>query len=303
MAFDLAGFSEAAADAVATAGRSVVRVDGRNRDSASGIVWSAEGVIVTANHVLERNDEITVGVNDEGTTVNAEIVGRDPESDLALLRLVEPEHVGVALAPANWRQEGNPRIGAFAWAVARPGRSLQSTLGVVSHMLVAKEKGADGSSEALIQTDVLMYPGFSGEALVDATGMVLGLNSSALRRGASAALGYATVARVVTTLLEHGRMPRGFLGVGLQPVRLGRDLAEVAEQESGLMVMSVENDGPASRGGVTQGDVLLAVDGTQIRNLDDLTRLLRGQSAGKRVALRLARGGAVHEVGVAAGAR
>jgi len=303
MSFDLVGFSEAAADAVATAGRSVVRVDGRNRDSASGIVWSAEGVIVTANHVLERNDEITVGVGDEGIRVNAEIVGRDPESDLALLRLVEAENVGASLVAADWRKDVMLRAGLFVWAVARPGRSLQATLGIVSHLMAGKEKNADGSDDTLIQTDVLMYPGFSGGALVDAAGKVIGLNSSALRRGASAALGYGTVARVVATLLAHGRMPRGFLGVGLQPVRLGKDLAEAAGQESGLMVMSVENDGPAARGGVVQGDVLLSLDGVRLRNLDDLTRLLHGESAGKQVALRLARGGAAQDVGVTVGAR
>lgn len=296
MSLELAGFSSAAADAVERAGASVVRVDGRNRDAASGIVWSAEGLVVTANHVLERNEGILVG-DAEGNDVAAEIVGRDPSTDIALLRAASG---GLA---AEWRSDGDARVGEFVWAVARPGRTLQSTLGVVSSL--RKTKGSHGGAEGdlLIQTDVLMYPGFSGGALITASGHVIGLNSSALRRGASAALAFATVDRVVRTLLEHGRMPRGFLGVGLQPVRLGSALAEAAGQESGLMVMSVESGGPAAQAGIAQGDVLLALDDVKTRTLDDLMRGLEGDRAGKSASLQIARGGAVQTVGVTVGSR
>lgn len=297
MTFDLAGFSAAAADAVALAGKSVVRVDGRNRQSASGIVWSAEGLVVTANHVLERNEGVTVGVEGASDRLSAQVVGRDPATDLALLRVD-----AAGLTPAQWAQE--VRTGAFVWAVARPGRTLQSTLGVVSSVRSAEgsEQG-DDAADAIILTDVLMYPGFSGGALVDASGMVLGLNSSVLWRGASAALGAPTVARVVNTLQTHGRMPRAFLGAGLQAVRLGDALANTAGQESGLMVMSVEVDGPAAKVGVTQGDVLLALDGTRVRALADLMQLLQGDRAGASATLRLARGGAVQEMAVTLGTR
>lgn len=287
---NLAEFSAAAAEAVAEAGKSVVQVDGRERAAASGIVWSQDGLIVTANHVVERDENVTVAY--EGNRLPAQVVGRDNSSDVALLRV---EGLGLS-APARL-DVADVRVGSFVWAVARPESNLESTLGVVSKLIALR------GGDTLLQTDVLMYPGFSGGALVDAAGRLIGMNSSALLRGASGAISVAMLDRVVGLLQEHGRVPRGFLGVSLQPVRLSPAIAQAANQETALMVMSTETDGPAHAAGVTQGDLIIALDGVATRTLEELQRALRDNRAGKQAVLRVVRGGAVMDIPVQIGTR
>jgi S1-C subfamily serine protease len=281
--------SGATAQLTEDVGKSLVRVDGRRRMSASGVIWSADGLIVTAHHVVEREEGLEVGLPD-GASVAATLVGRDATTDIALLRVASS-----GLTPATWVDAGNLRVGNLVLALGRPGMSVQATLGVVSALGGAWRTGGGGEIDRYLQTDVVMYPGFSGGALAVTGGRVAGINSSGLMRGVSLAIPAATLKRVVDSLLAHGNVPRGFVGVGVQPVRLADALAQSAGQETGLMVMSVEAGGPAAQAGLVQGDVVLAMDGVATRHLDDLQALLMGERAGKQVTVRFVRGGAVQE--------
>ena len=291
----LQSLSSALAGLVEQAGPQVVRVEGRSRLPASGVVWSADGVIVTANHGVERDDNLRVGLAD-GSSVAAALVGRDPATDLAVLKVEQG-----GLAPATWAPASDLRVGNLILALGRPGQTVQATLGVVSALGGAWRAGSGGEFDSYLQTDVVMYPGFSGGPLVGADGRLGGINSSALARGVSVTVPSATVQRVVATILAHGRMPRGYLGVGIQPVRLDEALQQQLGQQTGLMLLSVESGGPAAQGGLLQGDVLVRVDGAAVRQLDDLQGLLTGERVGKAVAVRVVRAGQVHEQQVVVG--
>ena len=290
----LKSVSEAMAGLAESAGQSVVRVEGRNRLPASGVIY-ADGVIVTSHHVVERDDNLRVGLPN-GDTVEAELAGRDPGTDLAVLRVA-----ATGITPAAWVDAGDLRVGNLILALGRPGQSVQATLGIVSALGGAWRTGGGGEIDRYLQTDVVMYPGFSGGPLAAADGRLGGINSSALARGVSVTIPAATVARVVDTILAHGRMPRGYLGVCIQPVRLDAALQEQLGQQTGLMLMSVEADGPAAEGGLLQGDVVVALDGNAVRQLDDLQALLTGDRVGRRVAVRFVRAGAVQEAAVTVG--
>lgn len=284
--------SEGLADAVATAGQSVVRVEGRRRLPASGIAWSAEGLIVTANHVVETQGSVTVGLPN-GASANASIVGRDPTTDLAVLR------TSAHLTPPAWVEAESLRIGQLVLAVGRPQTTLQSTLGVMSALGGAWRTGAGGKIDAYLQTDVVMYPGFSGGPLVGADGGVIGLNSSHLARGVSVSIPASTLRRVVASLLEHGRVRRGYLGVGVQTARLPQAVAEQIDQETGALITSVEPGSAADVAGLVLGDAIVTLGGQRVRRVDDLQTALAGDRVGQTVAVRIVRGGQLHEMSVA----
>jgi S1-C subfamily serine protease len=262
---------------------------------ASGVVYSADGLIVTSNHVVEEDEGITVGLGD-GSALKATLVGRDPATDLAVLRA---ERGG--LTPATWVDAGDLKVGHLVLALGRPGKTVQATLGIVSALGGAWRTGAGGDVDHYLQTDVVMYPGFSGGPLVDAGGRIAGINSSALARGVSVAVPAATIKRVVDALSTHGKMPRGYLGVGVQPVRLAEGLQSVVGQETGLMIMSAEANSPAQQGGLVQGDVIVQFDGQPIRGLDELQALLSADRAGKSVPVRIVRSGQAQTVNVTVG--
>jgi S1-C subfamily serine protease len=289
--------SQAMADLVEQAGRSVVRVEARQRMPATGVVYSADGVIITSHHGVELEEGIKVGLAD-GRSVAARLVGRDPNTDLAVLRA---EATG--LTPAAWIDAADLRVGNLALALGRPGKSVQATLGVVSALGGAWRTGVGGEIDRYLQTDVVMYPGFSGGPLVEASGKFAGINSSALARGVSVTIPAATVRRVVDTLLAHGSVPRGYLGIGIQPVRLAEPLQKAAGQETGLMVMSVEAGGPAERASITQGDVLISLDNEPMRHLDELQAALRSERVGKSVSVQIARSGSLHTLQVTVGSK
>jgi S1-C subfamily serine protease len=281
----LEDLSNALAAAVEVGGRSVVRVEGRRRLPASGIVWSEDGVIVTAHHVVERDEGIEIGLPD-GSQAEATMVGRDPGTDLAVLRIQ-----GHRLPSPKWAEEGSPRVGHIVLALGRPGASVLATLGVVSALGEAWRTPGGGSVDRFFQTDVVMYPGFSGGPLVDSSGRVLGLNSSGLARGLSLTIPIGTLKRVAEALLRHGRIQRGYLGVGAQTVRLPDDVAAKAGQPTGLMLASVEAGSPAGRGGLLLGDVMLALDGDALQGMDDLLNALGADRVGKMVEAKVLRGG------------
>lgn len=297
MADILQSLSDDLAAAVEAAGKSIVRVEGRRRQSASGIVWSEDGLIVTAHHVLERDEGVRVGLPN-GEKVAAAVIGRDPTTDIAVLRA---ETSG--LTPTSWLEIGAVRVGHLVLALGRPDADVQATLGVISALDSEWRTHAGGRIDTYVQTDVVMYPGFSGGPLVSAGGAMIGMNSSALARGVSVTLPAATIRRVADTLATHGRVKRGYLGVSAQPVRLPDNIASSVGQETGLMLAAVEPDSPAASGGLLLGDVIVAMGGEAVRHMDDLLAALGGDRVGTAVPVRVVRGGQIQELQVTIGER
>jgi S1-C subfamily serine protease len=294
MAEVLQSLSNALADAVQAAGAGVVRVEARRRLPATGMVWSADGVIVTAHHVVERDDNITVGLPN-GQSVSATLVGRDPSTDVAVLRAQ-----GSGLTPLD-KASGDYRVGHLVLAIGRPGENVLSTLGIISALGESFRTGA-GKVDRYLQADVSMYPGFSGGPLVGVDGKVIGMNTSGFR-GANITIPVSTLRRVVDAVLAHGHVRQGYLGIGAQPVRLPSALSQQLSQETALLIASVEPDSPADKGGLLLGDTLVALDGEPLRHIDDLMGLLTGDRVGSTATVRLVRGGEIKEVKVTIGER
>ena len=188
------------ADLVTAAAPSIVRVEGRRRLSASGVIWTTDGVIVTANHVVERDDNLKVGLSD-GDALPAELVGRDPATDIAILRVKTSN-----ASPPVWVDASDLRVGNLVLALGRPGKAVQATLGIVSALGDAWQSPSGRRVDRYLQTDVAMYPGFSGGPLVLANGSFAGINTSGLLQGISIAIPARTTNEVVDTLLTYGRV-------------------------------------------------------------------------------------------------
>lgn len=296
MATALTELSDALATAVENAGKSVVRVKGRRRLGASGIVWRDDGTIVTANHVVKRNDGVTVTLPD-GVPHKATVVGRDTSTDLAVLRVEGEDFVPAA-------HSEDLKVGHLVLALGRPGQTVQATLGIISALGTETWRTPMGGEvDRYLQTDVVMYPGFSGGPLINTQGQLLALNSSALVRGVSVAVPVATVSSVVDSLVEHGRIQRGYLGISTQPVRLPASTAEELGQDTGLLIVGVEADSPADKGGLVLGDAIVDLDGQRVRHHDDLLRLLSGERVGRKTPVRILRGGQLQTVNVTIGER
>jgi S1-C subfamily serine protease len=293
----LADFSNALADAVDRLGPSTVRVEGRDRLPATGIVWSADGVIITAHHVIEDEDNIGIGLAD-GRTVSATLVGRDPTTDLGVLRLKDP---AAGLAVPAWGKVDSLRVGHLVLALGRPGHNVMATLGIVGALGNAWRTPAGGQIDRYLQTDIVMYPGFSGGPLVSSTGEVVGLNTSGLLREVSVSVPVPTLRSVTEALLAHGRVRRGYLGVGAQPVRLPAGLAQQLGQETGLLLVSVDPSSPADQGELVLGDTIVAIGGEPVRHLDELLGKLSGDRVGAATPVRIVRGGQVTERSVTIG--
>jgi len=291
--------SDDLAATVAAVSPGLVRVEARRRLPASGLVWSPDGVIVTAHHVIEQDEAVRVGLHG-GQTVTATLVGRDATTDLAVLRVET-----MNLIPPAWAEPdlGGLRVGHLVLAVGRPGQSAQATLGIVSALGENWRTPTGGLIDRYVQTDVVMFPGFSGGPLVNAAGQVLGLNTSALLRGLSLTVSVATIHRVVGMLLTHGKIRRGYLGVSTQPVRLPAMLQQSVGQETGLLLITVEPQSPAEQGGLLLGDTLIAFDDTPVRHPDDLLAFLSTDRIGATVRVRLVRAGQVQEQAVVVGER
>lgn len=296
MASVLTELSDALAGAVESAGQSVVRVKGRRRLGASGIVWDENGTIVTANHVVKRNEGVRV-TGPDGETREASVVGRDASTDLALLRVE-----GASFKAAERGEE--PQVGHLVLALGRPGQTVQATLGIISALgTEAWRTPMGGEIDRYLQTDVVMYPGFSGGPLINVRGQLLALNSSALVRGVSVAVPNATVSGVVESLVAHGRVRRGYLGISTQPVRLPGSVVEELGQDTALLIVGVESDSPADQGGLVLGDAIVGLDGKSVRHHDDLLGLLSGDRVGRKVPVRVLRGGELQTVNVTIGER
>lgn len=290
----LAGFSDALADAVERAAAATVSVGARRRLGATGIII-AGGLVVTADHVIEREEEITVGLPD-GTTVPATLVGRDPGTDIAVLK-------PAGNLPAPLPEGPQPRVGNIVLAIGR-GPAISASFGLVNAVGGATRTGRGGQLDGFIRADATLYPGYSGGPLIDAAGRVLGMNTSALWRGNALTIPMATLTRVAASLQAHGKVKRGFLGVGTQPVPLNAaQQASLDGQHSGLLIVGVESGGPAEQGGLLVGDIVVRLAGEQVGEPDDLQRLLTGERIGQATPVTLLRGGVRQDVSVAIGER
>ena len=288
---DLSGFtafSDGLAAAVAHVAPSVVRVEARRRGNASGVAWSADGLVLAADHTVQRDDDLRVGLP-SGETVAAVLVGRDPSTDLALLR-AEAE-----LTVPEWAGSETLAVGHAALSVGRHDRETQAAWGIVSRRGGSWRTPTGGRVEAYVETEIRVYRGFSGSALVDAHGRVAGLNTSHFGRMASLAIPVETLRRVADALLAHGRVPHGFLGVATQPVRL-------RDGRAGLVVLDVTDGGPAEAAGVLVGDVVVGVGEVETAGPHDLVAALAG-AAGQTRQVRIVRGGEEQALDAVVGAR
>jgi S1-C subfamily serine protease len=296
---ELSTLSNQLADAVQAAGAWTVRVQARRGPPASGIALAAD-LVLTADHVVDpsREDSIRIGLPD-GSEVGGSVVGRDPATDLAILRIASG-----ALSPAKAAQ-GDPRTGSLALVVGRPGSEPSASLGLITGLAGPARTRRGGLLERFIQVDAVMYPGFSGGPLVDADGAVLGMITSGLGFGGPAvAIPWSLASQLAETIGKHGKVPRGYLGVGSQPVTLSPQAKELTSgQERGLLVVQVAEGGPAAVAGFLQGDILVRLDGTAVTNADDLQGLLGPNRVGSTVTAGVIRGGELRDVTVTVGTR
>jgi S1-C subfamily serine protease len=289
-------FSDQLAAISAENAPSVVRVEAGRRIPASGVVW-ADGVIVTAHHAVATEDGITIGT-DDGEPLPATFAGRDPGTDLLVLR-VDTTHLRV---PA-WSAADDLRVGHLVLALARPGRSARAALGIVSALGGDWRSGTGGRLERYVESDLGLSPGFSGGLVVDARGRALGMRTSGLVRGRSLIVPVATLERVAQSLLAHGSVRRGFLGIGTYPGRLPAPLAREIGQEGGLVVIAVEPESPAARAGIRLGDVVVGLGGTPVETTGDLLACLDEGQIGTELTARIVRAEVPAEIPIAVGAR
>lgn len=291
----LSALSSGMADAVERIGPALVLVNGRQRLPGSGVVY-AEDTVVTADHVLERDEDLSVETQD-GRKHPAQFVGRDPSSDLAVLKVP-----GLGATPA---QAADPaRVGQIVLAVGRPsGSGPMASIGIVSAVGGPIRTGRGGILEKYIRTDATPYPGFSGGALIDANGAVLGVITTGLAGGVALAIPADVAWRVADTLTKHGSIKKGYLGISSQPVHLPESQRAGRSQESGLLIVRVEEGSPAQKGGIILGDVLVGIDGQTVDDVDTLQTLLVGDRVGKTVPAEVIRGGALQTLQITVGER
>src|SRR5512134_2431668 len=293
----LVELSDALADAAEKAGKATVLVNARRRMPASGIAYAAD-LVLTADHILEREDDIKVMLAD-GTEIPAKVAGRDAGSDLAVLKLER------AVAPVAEVTKSPARLGQIALVLGRPSpNGVEASLGTVSAIGGPIRTGR-GMLERYIRTDSISYPGFSGGPLVAADGTVLGINTSGLTNGAAITIPAAIAWKIADALVKDGRIKRGYLGIRSQPVEIP-DASQKSlkrEQATGLLIVGVENNSPASKGGLMVGDILVAVAGTPVHHHDELFTRLNGDVAGKSTPIEILRGGQPQTLNIPVGER
>jgi S1-C subfamily serine protease len=278
--------SDALADLVERTARSVVAVRSRSRIPATGLIWQND-VAVTSSQAVTRDEGIVV-LSPSGSVLPAALAGRDPGTDIAVLRVS-----GLEAAPFEPGDANALRSGHIVFAVARSGTHASVDYGLIASVGPAWRTWRGAEIERLVRLDGGLRPGFSGAPLVDAGGKVVAMCTSALSRGAGIGIPLSTVSRVVTELLSGGRVRRGFLGVGLQPVQV--PAAWIAELKlagsTGLLATTVEAAGPAESAGLVVGDILLTVGGRPSLRLEDVLGVLSATPAGQPLQVEFIRGG------------
>jgi S1-C subfamily serine protease len=287
---------QALAAAVASAAPFVVHVS-RGHTGGTGIVWSADLVVTSSFHTP---DKTTVGIGLPDGTLDerdAEVIGRDPGTDVALLKVS-----GGGLTPAKLRDVDGLAVGNLALALGRPGRTARASLRAIGVLGPDIRTPAGGRLDRYVESDRQIPRGFAGGPLIDADGAVIGMNTRTLLRGADLAIPVVTLRRVVDEIQQHGGVRRGYLGVGAYPATLTPQLAQIAGRNRGALVASLEDGGPAATAGVIVGDILIEVDGVAITGPDSLRTAL-GDRPNQTVKLVLFRAGAKQELDVTIGSR
>lgn len=279
--------SQALGDAVAAAETGVVAVHHGPCETTSGVVYD-EHHVVTAAHQLENGGAVEIRIGDE--RLPAAVVGTDPASDLAVLRV---ERVLTPLPRAN---DAALRAGNLVVAVNQGPRGARARLGIVSRVGGPFRLGGGTRITHYVETDIVPTPGLSGSALVDASGALVGINATGFVRGVLVTLPLSVLAPVVDSILAHGRVRRAKLGVALQRVDLPAALAEQLGRKRGLIVLGLAAGGPAERAGVLVGDVLVAVAGAAVERVDELQAALDESKIEQDTSVELVRAGAVTSV-------
>ncbi len=293
MASSLVSFSNEVASLVETFADKVVAVHGRPRFNSSGVHWSP-GVVVTAEHTLRHDDDIEVSTG-AGERLAAEVAGRDPGTDLAVLRVK-----GLVTPAIPKADDSVYRPGTLVVAIGRNKDSANAALGVIISLGGASQTWRGGKLDQVIRLDLALHPVASGGAVIDASGKLIGIATPVLSRASVFAVPNATVERVVQALLAHGKLPQGYLGAGLQPIRLPEHLTKGLELpvSGGLMIVSVDPDAPAGKAGLSIGDVLIEFNGHFVDRPEGVRALL-AESVGKTIPVRIMRGGALTTLHIA----
>jgi S1-C subfamily serine protease len=286
------------ARAVADASPAIVYVDAHPRRDASGIAWDAHH-IVTVDHAIDREEDIDILLGG-GATAKANLVGRDASTDIAVLR------TETALVPLPRASISDLAVGHLVLALARDeDGATGASFGIVSSLDGPWRTWRGGNVDRFIRPDLNMYASFSGGALIDANGALVGMNTWGLSRRTALTLPVSTLERVANAILSGKRISRGYLGLAMQSVRLPEALRTRLgrAQQAAAIVVDVAPNGPADRAGVIIGDVIVALDAHAIEDSDDLQQALGGDSVGSVRALHLVRGGEVRALSITIGER
>ena len=284
------------ADAVERIGPALALVNGRPRQPASGVVYGQD-LVLTADHVLEREDDLTIQTHDK-RTLPAQFVGRDLATDLAVLRVAD---LGLAAATVS---EETARVGQLVMAVGRTANDgPMASSGVISIIGGPLRTGRGVTLERYIRTDATPYPGFSGGPLIDMQGAVIGILTTGLVNGIALAIPMDIAKNIADTLVKQGYIKRGYLGISSQLVRLPDAQRAGQTQEHGLLIVKVDENSPAEKGGLMLGDILVALDGHAITDSEDLQVLLTGDRVDKAIPIDVIRGNALQTLQVTVGQR
>jgi S1-C subfamily serine protease len=291
----IAELSTQLSSAVEGVTRSIVSIHARRRIPSSGVIWR-DGVIVSASHTVRRDDEVPVTLPD-GSAVTGRIAGRDPATDLIALRVEDDSAAGAARSVAD---EESTKVGALVLAAGRPGRNVTASFGIISAIAEGWRSPYGRRVDRLLRLNLAIYDGFSGGALVDPLGGVIGINTSTLLRGAPVSVPASVVDRVVDELLERGHIRRAFVGVALHPVDLGGALAARLELErrTGLLILSIADGSPADRAGLLIGDIVVKANGREVRDHVDFLDVVWKVEENGVLELDLIRGGEPKPVSV-----
>jgi S1-C subfamily serine protease len=291
----LTSFSNQLADAVAVAVPSVVQVQGRRRP-ASGLVY-ADNVVLTTVRALGREDGLRVR-RDDGSAFDAELAGWDPSTSLAVLRVADLE------APAIAPSTVIPRVGHLALVVGRSWSNVATaSAGVISIIGGPLPTGRRRAIDQVFRTTAPMHDGFAGGAFLDTSGGLLGIATATAIRGLGVVIPASIAWKTAATVLEHGSIKRGYLGLAGQPVALPESQRGPNGRDRALLVVGVTSGSPAAAAGVLVGDVLTEFDGHPIESPEELLDLLLGDRVGRKVTLKVLRGGKAVDLAVAVGER
>ena len=291
----LPSLSNELAAAVEQVAGSVVAVNARPRLPSTGVHWRP-GIIVTADHTVRSVEDLTV-VDREGRTMAATLVGRDPGTDLAVLRIQD-----TALPTAGLGDSGSLKVGHIVLAV---GYGPRASWGIVSAVGGRWRTWRGGEIDQLLRLDLTLYPGFSGGPIVDAQGRIVGINTSGLSQRLELAIPASTVSRVADELIEKGHVSRAFLGVGLQPARLPEAArrALAGAPEIGLIVVRVQPEGPAAQAGILLGDVLVSLESIHVASPEAVLEAVAARRVGSTVSATILRAGTPTDVSITLGER